>query len=118
MVGAINPMMQPGMPEPGTEGYEEARTERAFKELESLFLNLLLKEMRKTVPDGGLFEKNQESSFYEEMLDEVFAKAMAESEQYGVAAQMAKQLREREEGSKAVTKLRVEREAVRSQGVK
>ncbi len=34
----------------------------------------LFKEMRKTVPDGGLFEKSNAGEIYSEMLDEEYSK--------------------------------------------
>lgn len=81
------------------EAFREARSERALKELEGLFLKELLKEMRKSVPDKGIFKKSHATEMYEEMLDEVFSQAMAGSGQFGIAKQIAAQLQLREEGS-------------------
>lgn len=83
------------------EAFHEARSERAFKDLEGLFLKELLKEMRKSIPDEGIFTKSHATEIYEEMLDDVFSKAMADSGQFGIAKQIAAQLQLREEGAGA-----------------
>ncbi len=98
------------MGRPNVEAFREARSERAFKELEGLFLKELLKEMRKSVPDEGIFKKSHATEMYEEMLDEVFSQAMAGSGQFGIAKQIAAQVLLREEGAGA------EPEALENQG--
>lgn len=79
------------------EAFKAQRDEKAYKEFEALFIKQLLKEMRKTVPDGGLFEKSSEMDTYEEMLDGAFAQAMADSGQFGIAKQIEEQVRLQEE---------------------
>ena len=98
---ALNPITEAAMGRPNVEAFREARSEQAFKELEGLFLKELLKEMRKSIPDEGIFEKSHATKMYEEMLDEVFSQAMAESGQFGIAKQIAAQLQLREEGAVA-----------------
>lgn len=96
---AINPITAAAMGVPNVEAFREARSEQALKELEGLFLKELLKEMRKSIPDEGIFEKSHATEIYEEMLDEVFSQAMADSGQFGIAKQIAAQLQLREEGA-------------------
>jgi Rod binding domain-containing protein len=66
------------------------RERTAFLELEQLLIKQMMKEMRATVPDSGLLLKKQEKRVYEEMLDDAFARSMAESGQMGVARMMAR----------------------------
>lgn len=46
----------------------------ACKEFESVFLYMMLKEMKKTVPDNGLVEKSQGTKMFEESYLEELAK--------------------------------------------
>ena len=71
---------------------ESARNEKALQELEGVFLNLLMKEMRKSVPQAGLFGESHAQKMFTEMLDEVYAQKMAESGQLGLAKMMAEQI--------------------------
>lgn len=94
---AISPIMQGGLPAQDVALYDDPRSEQAFKDLEALFLYELVKEMRKTIPeDEGIFGKNNASTTYQEMLDETYSKAMAESGQFGLAKQLAEQVRMQE----------------------
>ena len=98
---AINPLTATAMGSTSVEIFREARSEKAFKDLEGLFMNELMKEMRKSVSDEGIFKKSHETKMYEEMLDEVYSQAMADSGQFGIAKQIAAQLQLREEGAGA-----------------
>ena len=95
---AINPLTATAMGSASVEIFREARSEKAFKDLEGLFMNELMKEMRKSVQDEGIFKKSHATEIYEEMLDEVYSQAMADSGQFGIAQQIAAQLQLREEG--------------------
>ena len=70
-----------------------AKRQVALEELEHFFAFTLLKEMRKTVPDGGLFKKSQAQEMQEEMLDDALSGAMAKAGQLGVARMVDQQLR-------------------------
>lgn len=98
---AINPLTASAMGSASVEAFREARSEKAFKDLEGLFMNELMKEMRKSIPDEGIFKKSNATKMYEEMLDEVYSQAMADSGQFGIAKQIAAQFQLREEGTVA-----------------
>ena len=51
--------------------------ERAAKEFEGVFLNNLLKAMRKTVPENELFNSGGPTKFYQQMHDAEVAKALS-----------------------------------------
>jgi len=97
-VDAINPLTANAVGTSNVEAFREARSEQAFKDLEGLFLKELLKEMRKSIPDDGIFKKSHATEIYEEMLDDVYSKAMADSGQFGIAKQIAAQVQLQEEG--------------------
>jgi len=76
---AINPKDQKAMQE-------------ASKDFEALFLQSLLKEMRKTVPENKMFPKSNAQEMYEEMQDAELAGHMAEYQSLGLAEQVYQQL--------------------------
>lgn len=61
-------------------------------EYEAYYVQQLFKEMRKTIPDGGLFEDSNEQDIYEDMLDEEYSKVMANNKGFGIANSLYKQL--------------------------
>ena len=67
------------------ENREDAEIMRAAREFESYFLQMMLKEMRKTVPRDGLFPKSRAEEIFEGMLDEETAKNAADAGGIGLA---------------------------------
>lgn len=80
---------------------DSERTKEVLQEFEHVFINQLLKEMRKTVPEGGLLEKSSRRQYFEEMFDDHLAGEMAKSGQFGIAKQMAEQLARAEQARAA-----------------
>jgi len=62
------------------------------KQFESIFVNMLMKNMRKTVIDGGLTPKSPAREMFEGMLDEEIAKEVSKEQGIGLAELMYKQL--------------------------
>jgi Rod binding domain-containing protein len=80
------------------ERFQAERSERAFKSFEAMFVQMLLKEMRKTIPENEFFPKSPATENYEEMLDGTLAQAMADSGQLGIAKQLEAEAKRLEEG--------------------
>ena len=59
------------------EGNSREGLVKAAKEFEGVFLNTLMKAMRKTVPDNKLFNTSGPTKFYQQMHDAEIAKALA-----------------------------------------
>lgn len=57
----------------------------ACREFESIFMQMVLKEMRSTVQDSGLTEKTQAREIFEGMHDEELAKEMSKDQGIGLA---------------------------------
>ena len=57
------------------------------KQIEALFARMMVKEMRKAMPQDGPFA-GKEMSMFMDMLDETLAERMAESGNMGIAEQM------------------------------
>ena len=71
------------------------RLHQAASQLEGVFLNMLLSEMRKTVPQQSIFGKNsQTEEVFQGMLDQQRADDMAKSGSFGIARVLENQLRE------------------------
>jgi flagellar protein FlgJ len=64
----------------------------ACRGFESLFIRILLEEMRKTVTQSSVFGSRREEWYFTEMLDDSLADAMAESGGVGLADVLYDQL--------------------------
>ncbi len=64
----------------------------ACQQFESIFLNHILKSMRATVPDGGLFEKSVAFDIVQSMHDEALAEQVSLNGGIGLANQIYEQL--------------------------
>jgi peptidoglycan hydrolase FlgJ len=72
---------------------QAGRDKVAFEELEHHFIFTMLQEMRKSIPEGGIFPRGHEERMYEEMLDDAMSGEIAHSGQFGIAKMIAEQLR-------------------------
>lgn len=70
----------------------KARLKEVSYELEAIFVNQLLKEMRASVHKTGLFNGGYAEEIYEGMLYDEYAKLIAKSDQFGLANQIYEQL--------------------------
>jgi flagellar protein FlgJ len=64
----------------------------AARQLASLFVDQLLREMRKTIPESTLFDGGRAQEIYEQMIDERLADHIAASGQFGLAEMIHNQL--------------------------
>jgi len=62
------------------------------EEFESIFVNLMLKEMRKTVDKSGILDGGQAEDIFQDMLYDEYAKDMTKSARFGLADQVYLQL--------------------------
>lgn len=70
----------------------DAALEKAATQFEALFLQMLLKSMRESVPQDGLFD-NEATRTYIGMLDQQFASGLSGKGKLGLADMLVKQLR-------------------------
>ena len=71
---------------------DEARLEKACNDFEAIILNKIFSAMRKSVPEGGLFEKSYGEKIYQSMLDEELSKNIAHSKGMGLGELLFQQL--------------------------
>lgn len=63
------------------------------REFESVFVHMMLKGMKKTVPEDGLIEKSQGTRIFEEMHLEELSKEMTKGDGIGIAKMMYEQFK-------------------------
>ncbi len=69
-----------------------ASLRKSSQDFEALLLTEMLKSMRQSVPDGGLFEKNNSTEIFRDMLDSETAKAASRGKGLGIGEAMYKQM--------------------------
>ncbi len=75
------------------ENKDEAELKRACIDFEGYFIQMMFKEMRKSVNTaGGLFPKSNSELIFQDMLDEETSKSAANAGGVGLADMMYKQL--------------------------
>lgn len=72
---------------------EETKLRWAARQLETMFMQELFKGMRRTIPEGGLFERSFSLQTYQEMLDDELAKSMSLGGGIGLSEVILQQLR-------------------------
>ena len=78
-----------------TEKKNEIQLRQSCKEMESLFVSQLLKEMRTTIPKSGLIDGGSAEDIYTSMLDEQYSKEIAQNGSLGLAESLYRQLSEK-----------------------
>ncbi|MEK9554218.1 MAG: rod-binding protein [Gammaproteobacteria bacterium] len=71
--------------------------EQTAQQFEAMFIQMVMKSMRATIPEGGLLDSNQTKTF-EQLLDQQFAMAMSDRRSTGIS-QMIEQFIRRSTGS-------------------
>lgn len=64
----------------------------AMQQFEAIFIQQMFKDMRNTIPQGGVLERGNAEDTYTQMLDAEVAKRMAERGGIGLAELMLQQL--------------------------
>ena len=80
---------------PAAEAPTDSELEKACQEMESIFLNFLLKEMRSTINKSGFISGGTAEKIYTGMLDTELSKVIAERGGIGLSRIMYDQLDKR-----------------------
>ncbi|PKK91825.1 MAG: hypothetical protein CVV64_03795 [Candidatus Wallbacteria bacterium HGW-Wallbacteria-1] len=80
-------------------GSENTRLREVSREFESIFVNQMLKAMRKTVMKTGMMDGGTGEEVFTEMLDTEYSKSLAASGGFGLAEMIYKQLSRDQIGS-------------------
>jgi len=93
-------MLQPGQGEAerarraAAKPGDEQALRKASQDLESIFVHLLLQEMRKGMPKGGVLGRSMAREWFEGMLDEAVAKEVSKGPGIGLAGPIFEQMRQ------------------------
>ncbi len=74
---------------------DDERLMETCRDFESIFVNMMLRQMKNTLPEGGLIEKSQATEIFEDMHMEELSKEMSKGEGMGIAKMMYEQLKNR-----------------------
>lgn len=69
-----------------------AKLKKALKDFEAVFMGQILKEMRKTIPKGGLFASGPQENMMRDLLDEQWARELASGPGMGLAESLYRQM--------------------------
>jgi len=83
---------QSEMPHIKIENQDKEKLIEVCKQFESIFINFMLKSMRATVPDGGLFEKGVAYDIVLSMHDQALAEEVSQNGGIGLAKQLYEEL--------------------------
>ena len=92
-VGITGAMLPAGAPAHGNDAAADARLRRACAELEGVFLNELFKQMRETVPEGGVVSGGTAEEIFTSLLDQHIAVSVAERWDRGIGAALYRSFR-------------------------
>lgn len=73
-------------------GRDPQQLKAATQQFEAVFIQQMFKDMRNTIPEGGLIERSNADDIYTQMQDAEAAKVMAERGGIGLADLMMQQL--------------------------
>jgi len=83
---------------------ERQRLREACKQFEALFIEYMLKTMRRSIPKAGLFKRENAEKIYTSLFDQKVAERIAESKGIGISdilyKELSKMLTERTESKK------------------
>jgi Rod binding domain-containing protein len=82
--------MQSGVIRPASQ--QESKIKSACMEMESMFIQNMFKEMRASIPKGGLTSGGKAEEMFTEMLDAELARSLSASGGIGLSAMVQRQL--------------------------
>lgn len=71
---------------------DRASLKKSCRQFEAIFIQSMFKSMRKTLPDGGLFKKDNAHAIYQDMFDAEIANQISTKQSMGLADQMYRQM--------------------------
>ncbi|KXG77974.1 Peptidoglycan hydrolase FlgJ [Fervidicola ferrireducens] len=76
----------------GNSESQKAELKKACQQFEAIFLRYLLKEMRKTVPNGGLFGNSLSFNIFQSLYDDALSEELSRNKGIGIAEELYRQL--------------------------
>ena len=82
---ALSHVSKPMPNVPSVSNHNKDEIKKIAEEFESLFLGIVLKSMRETVNESGLFGNSNATKIYTSMLDDEYSKIIASNRHTGIA---------------------------------
>ena len=86
------PIQMPQAKLPNLKKDSKAELEKAAKEFEGMFMDIVMKSMRDTVQESDAFGDTQKVKFFQSMLDTEYAKELGKQGKIGLSAAIMRQL--------------------------
>jgi len=86
-----NPSMLEKQIELASRNKDDEALRKVCREFESVFLSMMFKQMKKTVPDDGLIEKSLGTEIFEDMYMDTLAEEVTKENSYGIAKMLYEQ---------------------------
>ena len=74
------------------KGQDDDGLEAASRQFESLLLNMMIREMRATIPESGLFGTSMAEDIFTDMLDEQYGDLLARGGGIGLSRMIVEQM--------------------------
>ena len=97
-------------------GAEERRLRKVCADFESIFVSYMLKSMRSSIGESGLFGKGLGAETYQSLFDSKLAEKMSEAGGFGIGEALYRDLRTRLDENHQASLLKVSHEAFRRPG--
>ncbi len=90
----VNPMhyMEPDLKIKDTKS-KDSQLKELSKEFEAIFIDMVFKQMKKTVPKDGFLEESSEREIWDELLTTEMSQKLSKSGGIGLADKLYKQLK-------------------------
>ena len=88
----VGPEDSPGGGRQIEKQLQDGRLRKACQGFEEIFLNMMLKEMRKALPKGGLFPETLQKDIYTSLFDQQIAKDISTGRGVGVSEMLYENL--------------------------
>lgn len=72
---------------------EEEKLQKACDDFSTLFVSMLWKEMRNTIPENDFLPKSTAEKIFQEMMDNELSKEMAKNQGFGLSRTLYEQLK-------------------------
>jgi len=87
--------------QPAEKKVDREKLKKACADFEALLVARMLKLMRQSIPQNGLFENSPGKEVYQSLMDEELAKSMSQRGGFGLGEVLYRQVLQREEKSRA-----------------
>ncbi len=106
---ALTPKTNEGPEKLSGKDLEKKKLLESAKEFESIFYGMMLKSMRDSVEKSGFIDGGNAEKIYESMLDQEYAKVLADKQASGLAETLVKQLQGNIDKNPDLQRLQAER---------